>query len=98
MTERLDGSTPPEPANEDRAAWAYTALKAHPADPKGDDMRARIGDLLANLAHLCRAEELDPLAVFAGALENFAEEEDEEREAEMDGYTDAPEDIDEGDK
>jgi hypothetical protein len=58
-----------DPSNHDRASWAQSAIQtfAHETgmDNAGEDLPTIIGDLLADLMHLCVQKELD----FKGLLE-----------------------------
>lgn len=71
-----------EPDNEQRAGWAQTAVDAFQAVCRTDDDSA-LGDLMANLLHLARAQGLDPERVIDTARMHFeAEEAEEAQEAE----------------
>lgn len=50
-----------EPTNEERASWAQRAIDAFEVatNMEGEPLETVVGDLLANLMHLCDAEDLD---------------------------------------
>jgi len=57
------------PTNDQRASWAMTAVDAFSEktglDRAGENLDTKIGDLLANLMHLCKFNEID----FDGVLD-----------------------------
>lgn len=72
-----------QPTNEVRAAWAREAVAGLDATTNfnpGDelDMGATIGDLLANLMHLCRQEKHDFNSLLAMGRMHFEAETGEE--------------------
>lgn len=70
-----------EPTNEDRANWARAALEVF-SQKTGLDMAVEldcsIGDLLANMMHLCKQEGLDFDALLETGRMHFEAETDEE--------------------
>lgn len=72
-----------EPSNDDRADWAQQALNKFAEvtrmDTAGEDTETILGDLLCNLMHLAKREEIDIEAKWLGASVNFEAEVLEER-------------------
>jgi len=67
----------PEGMNQARAEWARAAVDAFRAETRlddGDGMDTAIGDLLANLAHLCDAEGLDFDHLLSRAMGHYVAE------------------------
>jgi len=67
----------PEGMNQDRAEWARAAVDAFRAETgldDGDGMDTAIGDLLADLAHLCDVEGLDFANLLARADDHYTAE------------------------
>lgn len=62
--------------NRDRANWALAALETfrHGVHMKGEDTETVLGDLLADLMHLCRLDGHDFDAALRAAQEHFAAE------------------------
>jgi hypothetical protein len=70
-----------EPTNKDRAEWAHQALEAFEAatGSEGDDAMC---DLLADLMHYCRLNDISFGDELSRAERHFTEEVDEETELE----------------
>ena len=74
------------PNNAMRAGWAAVAVEAFRdvcvGDPldSPDGMKDAIGDLIADLLHLARAEGIDPQAMLHNGRMHFEAEEEEEKE------------------
>lgn len=71
-----------EPTNEDRAGWAMVAVDAFAEktglDTSGDDLETKVGDLIANLMHLCRLNQIEFAQVLESGRKLFAAELTEE--------------------
>jgi len=67
-----------EPSNNDRAAWAMAAVRFFAEqtgmDMAGEDLPTILGDLFADLMHLCQANQIDFKAVLSAANIHFSEE------------------------
>lgn len=77
------------PTNEDRAGCAYQAVAGF-AEATGlsptEELDSAIGDLLANIMHLCKQEKIDFNLMLQNAQMHFREEVVEEETGD-DGYT-----------
>mgnify|MGYP007008294436 CR=1 FL=1 len=94
-----------EPTNADRAEWARNAMNTFAKEtfggrtfdqlledgdtPQNSDGACAIGDLIADLLHLARKNNIDPQGCINSALMHF--EAEEEEEANEDGTEDAAE-------
>lgn len=71
------------PTNEDRAGWAQVAVDAFAAetnmDAAGEDMQTVMGDLLADLMHLCQQNDIDFERILATGKMHFEAELEEEK-------------------
>lgn len=70
-----------EPTNETRAQWAYTALEAFARETNqlqngdlAEDPGSVVSDLLCDLMHYCRQNNLDIEDLLRNGRGNFAEE------------------------
>ena len=68
------------PTNEDRAEWAHQAIETFQAAThmQGEDDATIIGDLLANIMHYCRLNDIDFEARLANGRMHFEAEVEEE--------------------
>lgn len=72
-----------EPTNLDRAGWAMAAVDTFAEkaglDSAGEELETKVGDLLANLMHLCRINKVDfEQALHTGRMHFEAEVAEEE--------------------
>lgn len=82
MTRRL------HPINESRALWARLALDAFAEETGAELIAQALGDLIADLGHLCDREELDFLTLAADAIATWKIE-----QTEPDGVSQPPETL-----